>query len=84
MQTYQEFIKNTRPLSLERESDNAFIAYCLRAKIMPDGKLIKRMTMNVGLGLLRQKYILSKLGYDTDLYALEQQIQEVLKKYKRI
>lgn len=81
MQKYQEFIKKRRPLSLQRQCEDAFVEYCVKDKIEPNYALIKRMTLNVGFDLLRQKYILDQLKFKIGLFDLELQINQVLEKY---
>lgn len=81
METYQQFIKENRSKSLQRECEDAFIAYCKKENIPAGKSLITRMTLNIGFDLLRQKYVLDNMGYSIRLFDLEIQIVSEINTY---
>lgn len=83
MEKYQDYIKHRRPLSLQRQCEDAFVKYCIKYKLEVGRPLIKRMTLNVGFDLLRQKYILDKLDYKIGMFDLEMIINSVLLQYHK-
>lgn len=81
METYQQFIKRNRPQSPQRQCEDAFVELCKKYKVPVDTSLIRRMTLNVGFDLLRQKYVLDKLNYSIGLFDLELQIISAVNTY---